>query len=371
VKYGTRQYGMALILMVLLGTFFASANNAHAFITTMDKKMNPTMLKYTLDDWLLQVDNIATNVQHQTAEAISTGKPYPISKGYASAMGNYFGIGQTGSVISTTGPINFKTTLKAVVKNIITSVLNDIKLWARGGFKGKPNFIADWKGMLETSIIDASAELVNKIPILSQFCSPLNVMGSPDFFKKSLSQAKPTFSKYVQKNYKTNNKCTIETLITNARGAATNYRRAIDKFSKSWDPKAGSLMAAGLMDPNTNMMGLYFQAKDESIVRTKKNTEIKKTETAANSGFMNISDGCVGSPDPVTKEKYCPAKMAGEFVKDNLAATGLGQFSDLIDSNDLNDLFAAVANSAFTSLTTSISNVLQPIIGDAIKNISF
>jgi hypothetical protein len=371
VKYGTRQYGMALILMVLLGTFFASANNAHAFLSIVDQTMNPMMAIYTVDDWFLQRDKIGTNVQRQTAEALNSGTAYPLSAGKASAGGTSSGIGASSLVAAVTGNLNLKTAMKAAVKSIITNVLNDISTWARGGFKGKPNFIADWKGMMQASLMDASAEFISTMPVLSQFCSPQSVNGPTAFFGKTLSQAKPTYAKYTQKSFQPTNKCNIETVVTRARGIATGYKNTLDKFGKSWDPKAGSVMAATLMDPANNMMGLYFQAKDEASVRTRQNTKAKKMEASANSGFLNISDGCVGAPDPVTKEKFCPAKMAGEFVKDNLSATGLGQFDDLIDSNDLADLFSALAANAFGSITQSISGWLEPMVGDAIKGVSF
>jgi hypothetical protein len=339
-------------------------------VIVIDIMLNPIMWLWTYEDKKMQKEMIKTNVQKQTSLAIGTGQASPIPQGNSSSEGTFTGLIAGIPVTLASGAANFKTAMKTFVKSVISNVLGSITSWAQQGFRGKPNFIADWKGMLRASALDASAEFIQSMPGIANLCSPQSLTGSKNFFNKALTVAKPTFSKYVQKEFKPANKCTLETVVNNIGNAPGNFKNSVEKLSKGWDVRGGSVMASALMAPDVNMLGAYFISKDESLGRTKQNAEAKKEEAAANKGFLNITDGCIGAPDPDTGEKYCPAKMAGTFVKDSLTKTGLGQFSDVIDMNDMNDLFVATMQQIMASMTSSVSSALSGYINNAIKGIS-
>jgi hypothetical protein len=362
-------FGIVLCYLVFSPALVAP-KKADAYVLNVDVLLNPLMKRWTKEDLKLQREATRANVQKQTAPTVSDGSASPMPQGYSSAIGTLVGLVAGIPKTLFWGALNYKTMLKALVKNLIKSILQDVTSWAKGGFKGKPNFIADWKGMLAASALDASSELIRAIPEIARFCSPVGVMGSKDFFGKALTQGKPTFSKYVQKEFKPTSKCNLETVFNNIENAPGDFKKSIDKMSKSWDKKGGSVMASALMAPDVNMLGAFFIAKDESLVRVKQGAQAKLGEAAANNGFLNISDGCVGSPDPATGEKYCPAKMAGTFVKDSITKSGLGQFSDMIDMNDMNDLFTATLNEVVSGVTGSITSYVTGLVGDSIKNLS-
>lgn len=355
-----------LLAIISVGFCFGPVGGALAQVMIRDQYQFYQEGLYMFGSGLNHFDETSTNVQQQTGDAVAKGSSLPTPEGEASAEGVIEGILQYAKQV-VYGQANYKTWLKAAVKQLIKDVLADAKSWAKKGFKGTPNFIKDWKSFIQGAALAASAEFIKQWPLLSQFCTPQKITLPRNFFEAKLSVQEKTTSKFAKKSNMPGNQCTIEKIVQNLSGVSANYKGSLTSFVGGWNKKGGSTISVGLMHPQNNALGLFFLGQDERTKRVAQKTAAAKDQAITNKGFLNIVDanGCF-APNPETGERACPAEMAGKFVQKTMTKAGLGEYADMIDMNDMNDLLVSVASGLManlagsivrTNFNTSISNI--------------
>ena len=165
---------------------------------------------------------------------------------------------------------------------LLKMLVNDIVKWISG--EGKPRFVTDWQGFLETAADKAAGQFISQDLGAGFLCGPFAV-------KLQIALAKPaTFNESV--------KCTLSDITEN-----------IDDFFSDFS-NGGWKGWITVIEPQNNIFGADLLAIDQKYDLVAKAQEASKNEAGSAAGFLG-DKVCLEMVDDRTKEKETmPSNLA-------------------------------------------------------------
>ncbi len=239
------------------------------------------------------------------------------------------------------------TLLQVLINSLINRIEAQTVNWINNG--GKPQFVTNWKSLLEGVGNDVASAAITKIspnlcssfgPLVKIALLPVPPLGTPNF----------------------GSQCTLDSVVSNAKSFYNNFQ------------SGGWIAYTSALNPANNLYGSIIINSDKVQREVEKEQQATQNKAVSASGFFSI--GICADGSKANSHQICANGVAaqtttpGDVLGKNLA-NSLGATKDtIVNAQSITGLVAVVVNSALNKLITSGVSGLVGLVTDATGNLS-